>query len=188
VNRIAAGPLLGSRILILAAFALTAGCVGEASVRYHGSVAVSPSPGYSWDATPNPGALPPIAGADVTLCICTQPCACTKSARSVKTDANGLYTLPAMMFPGFIGVEHHIVVAAEAEGYEPVSYSFIYEDAAEDRSKSHGPKALSFRLRPRAAASAPVSVLSGFPFPGAKSDATFDYGPALEQLFARRRP
>ena len=188
MNRIAAERLLVSRILILAVAALSAGCVGEASVRYHGSVAASPSPGYSWDATPNPGALPPIAGADVTLCICTQPCLCTKSARSVKTDATGLYTLPAMMFPGFIGVEHHIVVAAEAEGYEPVSYSFIYEDAAKDRSRSHGPSALSFRLRPLGAASAPVSVLPGFPFTVEKSNATFDYGPALEQLFARRRP
>ena len=188
MNRIPAERLLGSRILILAIATLTAGCVGEASVRYHGSVAASPSPGYSWDATPNPGALPPIAGADVTLCICTQPCVCSKSARSVKTDANGLYTLPAMMFPGFIGVEHHIVVAAEAEGYAPVSYSFIYEDAADERSLSHGPKALSFRLRPLDAASAPVSALSGFPFSVAKSDAAFDYGPTLEQLFARRRP
>ena len=187
MNQIAAGPLLGSRILISAVAALTAGCVGEASVRFHGSVAASPSPGYSWDAAPNPGALPPIAGADVTLCICTQPCACSKSARSVKTDANGLYTLPDMMFPGFIGVEHHIVVAAEAEGYEPVSYSFIYENASSDRSQSHGSKALSFRLRPLGAASAPVSVLPGFPFTVAKSDARIDYGPALEQLFARRR-
>jgi hypothetical protein len=188
VNRIAAGPLLASRILIVAVAALSAGCVGQAAVRFHGSVAASPSPGYSWDATPAPGALPPIAGADVTLCICAQPCVCSKSARSVKTDANGLYTLPSMMFPGFIGVEHHIVVAAEAEGYAPVSFSFIYEDDAENRSLSYGSKALSFRLRPLEAASAPVSLLPGFPFTVAKSDATVDYGPTLEQLFARRRP
>lgn len=187
MNRIAAGPRIGSRILIAAIAALTAGCAGEASVRYHGSVAASPSPGYSWDAAPNAGALPPIAGADVTLCVCTQPCVCSKSARSVKTDERGLYTLPSMMFPGFIGVEHHIVVAAEAEGYEPVSYSFIYEDAAEDRSLSHGPKALSFRLRP-VATSAPVAWIPGFPFTVAKSDAALEYGPALEKLLARHRP
>lgn len=187
MNRIAAERLLGSRILLSALAVLSAGCFGEASVRYHGSVAASPTPGTSFDATPNPGALPPIAGAEISLCICAQPCACSKSARSVKTDASGLFTLPPMMFPGMIGVEHHIVVAAEAEGYEPVNLSFIYEKA-DDFSIHRGAKALNFRLRPLAAASAPVSVGPFFSLPVTKRDATIDYGPLLEQLLARRAP
>ena len=158
MNRITGQYLLGARILLAAVAALSVGCAGSASVRYQGSVVASPSPGHSFDADPNPGALPPIAGADVTLCICTQPCVCSKSAQSVKTDGSGLYTIPEKMFAGFIGVDHYITVAAEAEGYEPVSYSFIYEKVEGDRSRHFGQKALNFRLRAVGAAQAPLAA------------------------------
>lgn len=142
-----------------------AGCVGEASVRYHGSVASAPQPGWSFDAQPNPSNAPPIAGAEVRMCICHEPCACSgPSGRVVSTDADGRYEVPETIFPGMIGIENHIVVRASAAGHEPATYSFNYDkQSAESRKNepAHGQKALNFRLKPVAPTAAAPPAKDG---------------------------
>lgn len=171
MNRPAALLSIRSLVLAVVAASFCAGCVGEAGVRYRGSVAAAPTPGYSFDAAANPGGLSPIAGAEVRMCVCAPPCPCEKgkTRNVVKTDASGVYALPDFMFPGMIGVEHEIVIVAEAEGHEPFRYSCNYEkrsSADREREPSQGQKQLNFRLRPTASPKAAVSAVPWFFFAG----------------------
>jgi hypothetical protein len=149
---------------ILVSSLFLAGCVGEAAVRYHGSVVSSPQPGWSFDAQPNPSSAPPIPGAEVRMCICHEPCPCAGPGGSkVSTDASGRYEVPEMMFPGMIGVETHIVVRAAAPGFEPSTYSLNFDKQTSESRKNEptfGQKALNFRLKP---AASPPAATPGAP-------------------------
>src|SRR4051812_27464985 len=88
------------------------GCFGEAAIHFHGSVVAAPAPNYSFDEAPNPSGLPPIAGAEVTMCHCTHtPCVCERDAGfHSKTDASGNYDIPDFIFPGTIGIDNYFSV------------------------------------------------------------------------------
>jgi hypothetical protein len=144
------GPIARSTLAVLLLLS-GAGCAGE--VHYWGSVVAAPKPGYSFDAKENPDKLPPIRDADVRLCICTKPCPCTDDGRVVKADVGGHYELPTVMVSGASGADSYVVVRAEAEGFEAVTYTMSYDKrSAEDRARepADGAKALNFRLGPGA--------------------------------------
>jgi hypothetical protein len=146
------GALVGFAMLLV-------GCVGEAGARYEGTIAKSPAAGYSFDDTENPTNAPPIAGARVSFCVCTDgACVCEdKTGRTVATDVRGHYAFPTVIFPGMIGVTNYLVVAVRADGYEPFTYRIDYDHMTVDqrtREPTTGDKKLNIRLAPASANSA----------------------------------
>ena len=101
--------------------ALAAGCLGEASVSFQGTVVEGPITGYAFESAPATGV--PIASAAVALCLasCGEP---------VLTGADGRYPEIAMVFAGFLGGgDTHIAVRVTAADGRTAEYATVYEDS-----------------------------------------------------------
>jgi hypothetical protein len=111
-------PRLAASLALVAAFALAAGCVGEASVSFQGRVVEGPVTGHAFENVPANGV--PIEGAEVALCLvsCGEP---------VLTAADGSYPEIRTVFGGFAGSDTHIAVRVTAPDGRTAEYATIYE-------------------------------------------------------------
>jgi hypothetical protein len=99
---------------------LAAGCVGEASVSYQGSVIEGPFSMSAFEDAPAVGT--PIEGALVELCIAPD------CSRSTSTDASGLFREMDLVFGGSVGDDTTIEVRVTAPDGRAFTYRTIYED------------------------------------------------------------
>lgn len=161
--------------LVLGPF-LVVGCVGEASVRYLGTVSIAPSAsGYSFDVSPNPEGLKPIPSASVALCVCTQPCECDQNPRVVATtDERGRFRTEEVVFPGFIGTKTYIALRVTAPGYDPLVFSMLYGQPSTDNSSlpESGRSQFNVRLQASPSPPEPAPAASALPDPLSSPEAS----------------
>lgn len=116
---------LATMVCSMAPLLVCAGCVGEASVSYQGTVTEGAVSGHAFDDAPNPTAASPIAGATVELCVDRCP------GESVTTAADGAFAELEQVFGGFAGGDTRIIVRATAPDGRAVTYEVIYEDTSD---------------------------------------------------------
>jgi hypothetical protein len=97
-----------------------AGCVGEASVSYQGSVNEGDTNHLGFSSRPGEGT--PIPGATVTLLFGDN------RVEDAATDANGLYAEIEGVFGGFVGVDTEVEVLVRTLDGRESSYTTVYED------------------------------------------------------------
>ncbi|MGI5865566.1 MAG: hypothetical protein ACOX6T_26385 [Myxococcales bacterium] len=131
------------RLIACLAALVAAGCVGEASVTYKGSVvAAGGEPrGHSFDDTMNPRGGEPIAGAEVKLCVSLGEC--SGEGVTARSASDGSWGPIDTVFGGFIGSDNYIEIQATAPGYEPYTYRVNY---SETEDPTNGEAFLNIRL------------------------------------------
>jgi hypothetical protein len=127
---------------------MAAGCVGEASVVYKGSVTEAAGEAFStFDAEPNPDGRPPIAGAVVTLCA---DCDASPYHETAVSAADGTWGPVEQVFGGMIGRSETIRLDVNADGMDAFVYQVVFEDTTDPK---YGELQLNIRMKRQAGAS-----------------------------------
>ncbi len=117
--------LLGLLAVLLTGLLLAA-CTGETFVEYRGAVVRSQVPSHTFAAVPNPDALPPVPGAEVTLTVCSGECRGGERGRTARADAQGEWGPLDIVFGGGL-TDHEIRIEVTAPGYVSYVYEVVYE-------------------------------------------------------------
>ena len=95
-------------------------CLGEAAVRYEGSVTLGQTAGHSFDTTLNPGNLPAVGGAKINVRVVEDAAECgVGSSIEATTDSTGQYSIDAT-FAGTGGM--HVTLCVSKSGYATYRY------------------------------------------------------------------
>ncbi len=105
---------------------LVAACVGEGFVEYEGTVLEGRQAGHSFDPAPNPGGLPPVIGATVSLRVCSGSCSGDEAAQFATSGPDGAWGPVDLAFGAGVS-DHEIRIDVAAPGFAPYTYRTVYE-------------------------------------------------------------
>lgn len=93
---------------------------------YRGTVVAASTAGHSFDEVANPGGLPPIAGAEVSLLVCDGTCRGGEAVQTVTAGPDGAWGPVDRVFGG-LASRHEIQIRVDAPGFGRYVYSTVYE-------------------------------------------------------------
>jgi hypothetical protein len=142
-----------SRIIVQVAFVVVAasGCIGEASVKFKGTVTQAKDAAHSFHERANPAANAPVANAQVNLYVNFDDITCDRAEPSMlagdetRTRADGGFeTREATFGSSMLGKNTRILICVRASDFDVYEYRTLLEQTTDPM---HAEKFLNITLR-----------------------------------------